>query len=111
MRFKEGDIVLWSSRSVTIECQVLYVEQHTTKLLIEKRALITPLQFNQTAENNWNFLHAVARQMPIEEYTAKVYPYKHQRGGFATFNNLTLAPRLYTIHQLLNNLRNEIRRG
>lgn len=100
MKLKEGDIVVWKSRAVQIECQVLYVE--------DNRALITPLAYNEHAEKNWSFLHASARQISIVDYAEKVYPYKHQRGGFSSCEHLTLAPPQYSLNQLTEKLKNEI---
>lgn len=102
MEFKEGDIVIWRGSSKhEIECQVLYVDE-------DGRALITPLEWNQHADSHWLFLHASARQMPIEEYTKKVYPYQNQRGGFAYAKHLTKADRIYTLKQLVKRLENDL---
>lgn len=100
MEFQEGDIVIWKSRAVEIECQVLYVE--------DARAVITPLGLNTHAEANWGFLHRVAQQMPLEEYAKKVYPYKNQRGGFAAFEHLTKSERIYTLKQLVKKLQSDL---
>lgn len=103
MEFKEGDIVIWRSYSkYEIECQILYMGE-------DGRALITPLAWNQHADSHWLFLRASARQMPIEEYTQKVYPYKNQRGGFAETRHLVKSERIYTLKQLVKQLENEVK--
>lgn len=102
MEFKEGDIVIWKSGTqYQTECEILYMGE-------DGRALITPLEFSQHADNHWLFLHASARQMPIEEYTQKVYPYKNQRGGFCETKSLIKAERIYTLKQLVKKLENDL---